>query len=430
MKVHAKTYDFIIVGSGTGGATLAKELSMFNDSILVIEKGIHEEKYGSFADALRYFDLHKLTHMPLKSKEGLRIYRTFMAGGSGFVSTGNLVRSMDKEFKEMGIDLTEEFLETESELNVGPIYEDLVSDGGWAIAEAANELGYNMKLMPKAIAPGKCIKCGNCTLGCITGAKWTPLVYLEEARERGVEIMYNSSVVKVLEELGTTKGVVVHQGRKEMLIKADKVILSAGGIGSPLILKRSGIRNAGDSLFVDTFVMVYGTHKDLNLCHEPQMSMVCTRYHNSDGFILSPHVTHSRPLRYIEAGASGFMMDDNRMLGIMTKIDDENLGRIFPNGSIMKTVTRRDRGKIIKGTDLAIEILLKTGVKLRSLVKTNPTGAHPGGSAAMGEIVDYNFETKISGLFVCDASVFPKSPGLPPMETIIALSKRLAKIIG
>lgn len=430
MEIHEKKYDYIIVGSGTAGATLARELSKENNNILLIEKGINEEKYGRFSDALRYFDLHKITHMPIKSKEGLRVYRTIMAGGSGFVSAGNFVRSMEKEFKELGLDLTEEFLEVERELNIAPIYEGLVSAGGWAIAEAANDLGYNMKLMPKAINPGKCIKCGNCTLGCVTGAKWTPLVYLEEAVGNGVEIMYNTSVEKVLEEKGSAKGVVVHKGRKEIIIKGDKVILSAGGIGTPLILQRSGIRNAGSSLFVDTVVMVYGIHKELNLAGEPQMSMVCTRFHNSDGFILSPYVNHSRLFRYIEAGTAGFKMDDSRTLGIMTMIKDENLGRIYPNGKILKTVTRRDRGKIIKGTDRAVKILLKTGVKPKSLVKTTPAGTHPGGTAAMGEIVDFNFETKISSLYVCDASILPNSPGLPPMEIIIALSKRLAKIIA
>ena len=39
---------------------------------------------------------------------------------------------------------------------------------------------------------------------------------------------------------------------------------------------------------------------------------------------------------------------------------------------------------------------------------------------------DSNSETEIKGLFVCDASVLPISPGKPPILTILALSKRLA----
>jgi choline dehydrogenase-like flavoprotein len=44
--------------------------------------------------------------------------------------------------------------------------------------------------------------------------------------------------------------------------------------------------------------------------------------------------------------------------------------------------------------------------------------------------VDNNLQTKINGLFACDASVLPVTPGLPPILTIVALAKRLAKIIA
>lgn len=66
----------------------------------------------------------------------------------------------------------------------------------------------------------------------------------------------------------------------------------------------------------------------------------------------------------------------------------------------------------------------------RVLLSNNNGGAHPGGTAAIGEAVNKNLETKIKGLFVCDASVLPTSPGLPPILAIIALSKRFARKLG
>nr|MDO8043843.1 GMC oxidoreductase [Candidatus Baldrarchaeota archaeon] len=39
-------------------------------------------------------------------------------------------------------------------------------------------------------------------------------------------------------------------------------------------------------------------------------------------------------------------------------------------------------------------------------------------------------ETEISRLLVSDASVFPVSPGAPPVLTIVALSKRFSKKIA
>jgi choline dehydrogenase-like flavoprotein len=56
-----------------------------------------------------------------------------------------------------------------------------------------------------------------------------------------------------------------------------------------------------------------------------------------------------------------------------------------------------------------------------------PGGAHPGGTAAIGQVVDKDLQTRIESLFVYDASVVSTSPGLPPILTIVALSKRLGK---
>ncbi|SHJ64385.1 Choline dehydrogenase [Dethiosulfatibacter aminovorans DSM 17477] len=425
MKSHDVAFDYIIVGSGTGGATLARELSLKNKKVLVIEKGKHEGSYGKFKDAIRFFDHNKLL-LPVKSKEGIIIWRGIMAGGSGFVATGNFNRGMEDEFRELGIDLKEEFVEAEKEIKVAPMSERLLSPGGRAIRKAASELGYDMELMPKGIDPKKCIKCGNCSLGCTSGAKWTPLVYLEEAVANGAEVWYDTAVKKVIEENGSANGVVAVKGNKEILVKGNKIILAAGGVGTPVILNASGIRNAGSNLFIDTFVIVYGKHEAFNLVHEPQMSLVYLKSH-SEGFILSPHVNHPRPVKFMEAGVKGFMMNDKRTLGIMVKISDEPVGRVYENGKVSKKATNKDRDKIHKGSKMAREILEKTGVEYRNIIVTEPSGAHPGGTAAMGKIVDTNFETKIGNLFVCDASVFPTSPGLPPMLTIIALAKKLAK---
>ncbi|HIH65110.1 MAG TPA: ferredoxin, partial [Methanothermobacter thermautotrophicus] len=63
------------------------------------------------------------------------------------------------------------------------------------------------------------------------------------------------------------------------------------------------------------------------------------------------------------------------------------------------------------------------------LRSTGPRGAHPGGTASLGEVVDENLETSIEGLFVADASVLPEAPGAPPILTIMALARRLARHI-
>jgi len=45
-------------------------------------------------------------------------------------------------------------------------------------------------------------------------------------------------------------------------------------------------------------------------------------------------------------------------------------------------------------------------------------------------VVDKDLQTEINNLFICDASVLPTSSGLPPILTIVALAKRLAKTLA
>jgi choline dehydrogenase-like flavoprotein len=123
-------------------------------------------------------------------------------------------------------------------------------------------------------------------------------------------------------------------------------------------------------------------------------------------------------------------MPVNRMLGIMAKTTDDSVGRIYPNGTFSKTVTEKDRKKLDRGAEVSKEILLKAGAEGNSIIISKISGGHPGGTAAIGEIVDSNLQTEVNNLFACDASVLPTAPGLPPIVTIIALAKRLAKFLA
>ena len=86
----------LVVGSGAGGATLAKGLAQRKKSVLVVEAGKDEKNIG---DAHRHYDRKK-------SKEGVIIRQARMAGGSTVVSCGNGVRCLEKELGGFGIDLS------------------------------------------------------------------------------------------------------------------------------------------------------------------------------------------------------------------------------------------------------------------------------------------------------------------------------------
>lgn len=76
------------------------------------------------------------------------------------------------------------------------------------------------------------------------------------------------------------------------------------------------------------------------------------------------------------------------------------------------------------------KILLEAGADPGSLCKEAVRAGHPGGTAGIGRVVNADQETEISRLFVSDASVLPEAPGMPPVLTIVALSKRFSKILS
>ena len=120
-------------------------------------------------------------------------------------------------------------------------------------------------------------------------------------------------------------------------------------------------------------------------------------------------------------------MPTEGMLGIMTKTADDSAGRIYPDGSFSKPITEEDKKRLEKGSSISKEILIKAGADSKSIIVSKVAGAHPGGTAAIGELVDSNLQTEVNNLFVCDGSVLPTAAGAPPILTIAALAKRLAK---
>ena len=306
----------------------------------------------------------------------------------------------------------------------------MLSEGSQVIRQAAHDLGYRMDLMPKFINPDKCQKCSFCCFGCAHGAKWTAEEFLNEAVKNKADIVYETRVEKVIINHGKTKGVSIIGPRGQQEILADTVIISAGGLGTPVILQNSGIKEAGTGLFMDLLVNTYGITKGTNLLHEPTMALVNLEFHQSKGFLLSPFINASKGVRFAELGLRGTSMPVNKMLGIMTKTTDDANGTVYPDGKVSKPVTKNDEVRLKEGSTISRDILIKAGADPKSIVVSKAQGAHPGGTAAIGKVVDKDLQTKVDGLFVCDCSVFPVTPGLPPIITIIALAKRLAKLVG
>jgi len=393
--------NVIVVGSGAGGAAVARELAFYGINVTLLEKGrsIQTENAHQCYDNLDV---------------GVELLKATCLGGTTLVTAGNAVRSCQEELESRGINLENEYWELERELNIGPLPDTHFGEGTLKIMDAASSLGLSMDKMPKFINPRECIPCGKCSFGCPRNAKWSSLNYLEEAENFGAKIIEDSPVTGIVVTDGQIRGVFCHAKK----YVADMVILCAGAVETPRLLGTAGLV-AGEHLFVDTFVTVGGVLKDIDFHKEISMNAL----YNGDGFILAPHYSS-----LINSRIGKNVTREKDILGIMVKIRDERSGCVTDQ-QVIKNNTSQDVGLIAEGSSLAGAILTEAEVDPGSFVSTPARGAHPGGTAAIGEVVDKNLETEIDGLFVCDASVFPSAPGAPSVLTILALAKRLAKYI-
>lgn len=390
----------VIIGTGAGGGILARELAKNGQEVVMLEKGPYIEP----KDAFECYD---------KYGHGVDLLSTTCIAGSTIVSMANMVRALDEEFHEYGIDLTEEYKYVEELVGVHELDDSHIGQGTQLFLDAARDLGLDVQKMPKAIREEDCIQCGKCAFGCPVNAKWTAKDFVDEAVEAGATLICDAEVTDIILCNMEACGVKYVKDHEENLIKTDKIILCAGAINTPVILKNMGLTGIGRELFFDPFVTVGGYLKDINFKSEVQMAGLVKGEH----FVLSPHF-------------STFTFDDDvedkDIFSIMVKTPDEAKGYVHSDGFVQKVNTIEDIRYLAEGVATAGFILEKMGVDPKTIRSTHYRGAHPGGTAKIGNVVDNNLETEIPNLFVCDASVLPVSPGKPPILTILALSKRLA----
>lgn len=395
---------FVIVGTGAGGGLLARELAKNGKKVVILEKG----PYIDSKDAFNYYD---------KYAPGVDLLSTTCVGGSTAVSMANMVRALDEELHEFGIDLTKEYEYVEQLVGVHELDDSHIGRGTQLFLDAARDLGLDVVKMPKAIREEECIQCGKCAFGCPVNAKWTAKDFVDEAVEAGAELICEAEVIDIILCNMEASGVKYVKDHEEHLIKTDKIILCAGAIQTPIIMKNMGLTGIGREIFFDPFVTVGGYLKDINFNTEVQMAALV----KGKNFVLSPHFSS-----FIKGNIDNPDVDDKDILSIMVKTPDECKGYVHTDGFVRKENTIEDIRYLAEGVATAGFILEKAGVDPTTIGSTVYRGAHPGGTVKIGKALDTNLETEIPNLYVCDASVLPISPGKPPILTILALAKRLA----
>lgn len=266
-----------------------------------------------------------------------------------------------------------------------------------------------------------------CMLGCHCGAKWNAGEYVDEAVAAGADLWTEAPVERVLMEDARATGVSGRRRGRPFTVEADTVIVCAGGIGSPVLLRRSGLFGAGRGMTMDTTVMVYGHAPYRGNGREPPMTWSYADDERGvllstliDPWLMYPVIMALKgpayPLTWHRWG---------RTLGVMIKLKDEISGGVDIRGNVSKGTTARDERRLARAEVRAEAILKRAGCDPNTIFTTPLRGTHPSGTVRIGDMLDRNLQTEIKGLYVCDASVFPEALARPTVLTILSLARRL-----
>ncbi len=467
--------DVCVIGAGAGGAVVAAELAEGGSDVVVIEEG-HWHDPDSFTArppqmlAQLYRDggqTMTLGAPPILLPLGSGL------GGTTLVNSGTCFRTpprvLERWAREFGLELDENslrpfFERVEQALSVAEVTPELAGGNAAVARRGAERLGWSHGYLHRN-ARG-CVGSGVCAFGCPTSAKQhTGITYIPRAEHAGARIVTGAHVERVLlaePRPATATGVSARMASGARLeVRAPTVIVAAGTIHTPLLLKRSGIGGAsgqlGHNLSLHPATAVFARMEEtVDMAKGVPQSFYVDEFAEEgvvfEGVAGPPaYAAMSLPLtgaRHAEA-----MADYPRLAQCGVMVSDSSRGSIHNAGGrplIRYDLTDPDLRRFRVGLARMRELFEAAGA--REVYLPLPDGVspqrarmrdlklmafHPLGSARAdaspthgvvdGELNVYGTR----GVYVADGSVVPSSLGVNPQMTIMALATRLAfKLLG
>jgi choline dehydrogenase-like flavoprotein len=251
-----------IVGSGCGGATVARRLAERGIEVMILEQG------GCWVPN-QDFDQRELNMIPRLSggrgveesdDRSVTLAYGQNLGGASVQYRANSYRTpidrLELWASKYGLqghgldDLGPLFTRLEAELSIQPAGDELVNPMNARVRDAATRLGWTVGRVPQART--NCSKCGYCSEGCAYDAKQSMLVTaLPAAMAAGARIYTDCRAKQITRERGRVKHLLVDimdraTGRPTGLsfrVDAQVFVIAGGGYGSPTFLLSQGFKD-------------------------------------------------------------------------------------------------------------------------------------------------------------------------------------------
>ncbi|KAF6827017.1 long chain fatty alcohol oxidase [Colletotrichum musicola] len=286
--------DVVIVGSGCGGAVAAKVLAEAGHKVLIVDKSYYfpPSQLPMSQDAGCQY-LYENKGFLTSDDNSLNLAAGSCWGGGGTVNwsvslqTQGFVRKEWSEQRGLPFFTSPQFQSSLDRVcDFMGVSADRVRHNhrNQVLLDGARKLGWHAATAPQNTG-GAEHYCGQCHLGCGSTEKQGPTVsWLPAAAASGARFMEGFEVEKVTfdestgskratgvvgkwvsrDADGNVSGPMEQRTVREIIVKAKKVIMSAGSVSSPLVLMRSGLtnRHLGRNLYVHPCNFVGGYWKE------------------------------------------------------------------------------------------------------------------------------------------------------------------------
>lgn len=253
--------EVVVVGSGPGGAVVAKELAEAGRDVVLLEEGPPLGRDDFVQEAGESMQ-RTLREGGTRAARGNPITPTMQAialGGGSLINSAICARPpdwiFDKWHRRTGVEgITREVLDphfdrVEAQLGVEPTPEAVQGERNRRFKVGCEALG--MSCEPTWRNVQHCRGCAECFTGCRNSAKKsTDVTYVAAAIGSGARV-YTSIRVEGVTASGRratgVRGRIVEpftwKATGRVTVEAKLVVLAAGCVGTPLILLRSGLAN-------------------------------------------------------------------------------------------------------------------------------------------------------------------------------------------
>jgi choline dehydrogenase-like flavoprotein len=483
-RVEERT-DVCVVGSGAGGAVVAKELAEGGLSVIVLEEGAYFRRadfQGSPWERMqRLYRNRGLTAAFGRSVVPIPLGKC--VGGTTVVNSGTCFRTPERVLREWeaagieGVDprcMEPIFQRVEEELSVRPVPWEIIGRNALTFQRGVEALGLHGQPIQRAIRG--CRGCGVCTFGCPSDAKQAMhITYLPKAAARGARVFAGCRADHLLVEDGRAMGVeadildpVTEQVQGRLRVRSRVVVLAAGAIHTPALLMRNGLGGGpvGRNLSIHPATGVGALFdEEVFGWRGTLQSYYVDDLHESLGVLLE--VTSPLPgVGAVSLPGAGpelkqGLADYKHLASVGLFVSDSATGRVVGQRWCSEplafySLSRKDAGRLQRGMALAAEVFLEAGARMvytglarlpavagrRDLERLRHTairpeeltvvGFHPMGTCRMGRdpatsvVGPYGESHAVRGLFLADASVLPSCAGVNPQVTIMALATRTA----